>query len=933
MGVDKMYICKMSRTLAAMAKPIFKCLPAIVSDRIQIIDETDIKNGVLLELFDADVLPVALGGNNQCDDAAHWNAYADRVETYYAELKRGVNERGLTVKEFELEALGINPSGSPQSTHAETLAQSVRSMANVPRHSAEWQHSIGVGSRHTAPSIASAAPKTLMTCFSEEDRSVASPSGAPVESAEGRAWAQVVEPFPPGLALFFLEELLRWRTATEAEERAERFKLLDGHISGCQRSSDNVIKGLNVSDRKWYVGVPYPLRSLYRLLLMGVTTLNVFYYVAAVIFFSVFSANLIVTVFFGFFVKASFFFPLSAVLLMLIIQGASICTRACDFVSALYSGDVIPLFERLGSTWGTIAEVVLFFVTASIQFVIFCVYARRENPVRGLQVSFATGWLSAVFIVSFTHVFFFTGLFASSKTRDKDNRLAALPFFLALNFGGSAGSSTTSDSRFILRTSSYLICGIPLAVSMILGIGFLISRIIALYICTMAAALSAAFITNYYSDSLSNALSSSLVRFTLWMMTVAWVYVTFAFGFQNYNAQYAPIVIVGAVLNGAFVVLALVCLRRRGSSWLLRISFVVVLLYIAACTICVFPLVDWRLGIFCCALLVHNVINIVLAPRNLTNIHATFCVVAAVLLLGISCTLLGWYGTSLLTSEPQSLPSVSPITVPPLSDLDLYHRFPVCTIRLGSDSSVTVVDIALIMELVVSKTTAVFDTDFARWFGGRGVVYDGVVQRFDADGTAWELQQFSLPVAANLTILALTNRYAISSIVAMVAWVDAIALSPLSIFLPAYWTNNIIYVISFVTRLIPFTWAGLMSDLTEYIATREAELTTGVLVAGSGIAGGVLSVAAARAGQQAIVFAAPGLLQTARKLDVSVYSYHKYVLTVGAQDGVLNSIGGQDGTVAQRLHCEGSALFCIRPMFFSTALLDSCGDADGRRHR
>lgn len=70
--LDKMYICKMGYTLSAMAKPIFRTLPAIVSDRIQIIDDRDIKNGVLFDLMDRAIVPDVLGGLNQCDDEAHW---------------------------------------------------------------------------------------------------------------------------------------------------------------------------------------------------------------------------------------------------------------------------------------------------------------------------------------------------------------------------------------------------------------------------------------------------------------------------------------------------------------------------------------------------------------------------------------------------------------------------------------------------------------------------------------------------------------------------------------------------------------------------------------------------------------------------------------------------------------------------------------------
>lgn len=70
--LDKMYICKMGTTLSAMAKPIFRTLPAVVSDRIQIIDDRDIKNGVLFDIMDRAIVPDVLGGLNHCDDEAQW---------------------------------------------------------------------------------------------------------------------------------------------------------------------------------------------------------------------------------------------------------------------------------------------------------------------------------------------------------------------------------------------------------------------------------------------------------------------------------------------------------------------------------------------------------------------------------------------------------------------------------------------------------------------------------------------------------------------------------------------------------------------------------------------------------------------------------------------------------------------------------------------
>ncbi|KAL7697422.1 CRAL/TRIO domain containing protein [Lotmaria passim] len=951
-GVDKMYICKMNRTLAAMAKPIFKTLPAIVSDRIQIIDGNDIKNGVLLDLFDEDVLPITLGGKNDCDNEEHWSAYADRVEKYYAELKRAVNERGLTVKDWELQVLGVDveaaESGkrpanvSTVTPQADALAQSVRSMAlQTGSHEASPSVTRKNSQLFTRrqPDVVDPDLKPLMTCMTQTESLVtpqcdeaADGGGDSGEPGTRLSWVDVVAPLPHDLALFFLEELVRWRTTVENVEIAERYKLLDSYVTGTQLAEEQGMRGLNVHDKKWYSGIPYPLQALYRILLMGVTVLNAIYFIAALVFLAVFCADVIVTIFFGFFVKPSYVFPLSAVLLMVAIQGVCLCSRAVDIISAIYEGKVIPVFERVGSYWGTVAEMLLFCVLVIIQFIIFIVYARRDSPLRGLEVSFCTGWICALLVISATHVFFFTGIFTSANSRDRDNLLRSLPFFIALNLGSSGGDASNEvDTRFLLRTSSYMICGVPLTISMLLGIGFLISRIVSLYVSTFAAAITAAFVVHYYSDNLSNTLNGALMRLTLWMLTIVWLYVTFVFGFRNYDRRYASSVIVASILNGIFVILALNCLHRPGHSWPLRLSFVIVLLYIFSCWICVFPLVSWRMGLFCLAIMVHNIVNVVFAPRALSGIHGSFLLSAAVLLLGISCVLLGWYGTTLLNTESQSLSS-SPSTVLALSSLEMYHRYPVCTLAMGADGSVSVVDISLLNEVVSARTEAVRTTDFNNWFNSRGITYPGVEKKFDADGIPWELHRFDMPAAANLTVLVLNNRYAMSSIIGMIGWIDAIALSPLSIFMPYDMINTMIYIISFATRLIPFTSNKIAPDLGSFVATEKSKLKTEVILTATGVAGGFLGAAAASTETQAILFGSPGLMQCARKMETSYERYHKYVLSIGAYLGALNYIGGQDSTVSQRINCEGSALYCMRSQFFSTSLIDACGDVHGRRH-
>ncbi|CAD2214033.1 hypothetical protein AGDE_01546 [Angomonas deanei] len=225
--VDKMYICKMGRTLAAMAKPVFRTLPAIVSDRIKIIDEKDIKEGELLKYFDASVLPVDLGGTNDCDTPSHWEDYARRVETYYGGLKDAVGNQGLTVKEWELQELGVDigrKSKNPSFANSLNSISFDSFMAN------------------------SFAEGPLQTCISEDFD--ARSGMEPYPNVVGMTWTEIMEPFPHSLAVFFLDELVRWREAIEEEEQIDRQKIVQGRDAGLSEVNKTTVTDQMVRKEK-----------------------------------------------------------------------------------------------------------------------------------------------------------------------------------------------------------------------------------------------------------------------------------------------------------------------------------------------------------------------------------------------------------------------------------------------------------------------------------------------------------------------------------------------------------------------------------------------------------------------------------------------------------------------------------------------------------
>ncbi|KAF8293822.1 hypothetical protein TcYC6_0107480 [Trypanosoma cruzi] len=891
-AVDKMYICNMNRTLAAVAKPIFSRLPAIVSDRIIIISDSELKAGKLLEYFDESVLPVALGGCNDCDHPQHWAEHAALVEGYYAQLKEAVLGGGLSVKAWELTCLERRRAPSTMRSTASDLCKA----------------------------------DSLVTCYSgmaEEyyDDVTGTDLGSEL-LREADEWKNAMRCFPRSLSLFFMEELQRWRIAVDSEEIAARYKILDEHIA-VRREMDASLPEINVKATNWYKRIPMQLRFLYRFGFVALGVLNGVYFFAALVFLAVLSANVIATLFFGFFVRWNYIFPLGATLAMAVIQGFALCSRAVEMLVAMARGKVIRPFETIGTQLGSVAQMCLFVVLVAVQFIVFCVYATLYSPLRGLQVSFAVGWLSAVFIVAICHlVFFFDWLNARQRLR-RGRHIIPLSLFVLLNLHEAAERDL---DVYAITTSSYVICGIPVFLSMFLGIGFLISRIVGFAAAVCAAAVLASFTATYYLDSLSNALSGKLLRTAVWIASLVWVFDCYAFGFLNDGRKWYVPVVIASIISIWFLFVSFICLKKDEFHVLSRLTVVSLVILFCATWISSFPIVGWRIGLFCVCLMIHNALGMLVSRAELTNIGGVFVVSAAALLIIMSCTLLGWYGTSPHCALPRSLSREAAAT--PLTPLAEYHRYPVCSLRTASGLAIT--DLALLTQLVNSYGTDAFFFDFENWFNSTDFSYGGVVQEFFSGEGKWLLHRFDSTVY-NQTVLVLHNGDALSSMLAMTAWLGSISLSPLHIFLPASWSNNIVYIISFVTQMIDFPWRRYEQQLVNYMQGLRAVSTKGLILTGSGVAGGIASIAGAHAQIQTVVFGSPGLLHLLRLTGLSLAEYHKYVLTVGASNGVLDNVGGQDITMSQKLYCNGNAVTCLSMEYISRELIQSC-DTSGRRH-
>ncbi|RNF26383.1 uncharacterized protein Tco025E_01244 [Trypanosoma conorhini] len=891
-AVDKMYVCNMNRTLAAMAKPIFSRLPAIVSDRIMIITDAEMKSGKLLEYFDESVLPVALGGTNDCDDQEHWDAYAASIEDFYAQLKEAVLFRGLSVKEWELSCLKVPPPTS---------------MLATPRSDA---YSL----------------LSLRTCCSGPSDVYYSSTTKTGTSGEQCLlvieWKSVVHCFPRGLGLFFLEELRRWRLEVESDETEARYKILDEHIAA-RRLQGAADLEINLSEKKWYTQIPVQLQLLYRFCLLTLTVLNGIYFFAALVFLAVFGGNIVATLFFGFFVQWNYVFPLSAALVMSALQCFVVCSRAVDILVALARRKVIRPFDNIGSHLGGIAQMSFFLAVVVLQFVIFCVFAVWHSPIFGLQASFAVGWLCAAALVVICHALFLFDWLNPRHRFSRGGRLLCLPCFVLWN---TPEVTEGKANAYTLRTFSYVICGIPVLLSLLFGIGFLISRVVGLAVAVCTAAIVASFIVTYYADSMSNALSGCLVRAAIWIASLVWVFDCYTFGFHDYSNTWFVPVLVSSFVAAWYLLFSFICLRQDESCVLLRVAIGSLGLLLCATWISTFPVTGWRMGLFCTCFLLHNVLGMLFNRSDRTNIGGVFVASAAVLLIIMAGTLLGWHGMNPFVTSPRSLPRDA--AAAPLTPLAEYHRYPVCSLRTAGGLAIT--DFALLTQLVNAYPSDAFWVDFRNWFNTTDFTYRGVVLEFSPEAGTWDLHRFD-SATHNQTVLVLSNKDGFSSMLTTTAWLGSMALAPLHIFLPTDWTNRIVYYMSFVTPMVDFQWRRYQRQLAEYLRRAKAVETRELVLTGSGIAGGIASMAGAHARTQTIVFGSPGLLHLLRLTGVSEDDYHHYVLAVGAANGVLDNVGGQDITVKQKLRCRGNAMRCLSMEYISSELLSSC-DTSGRRH-
>lgn len=923
--VEKMYMCKMSSTLSFMAKPVLSRLPAVVSERLEILSDSDIKKGALLEHIDKSVLPFELGGTNNCDCQSNWNAFADNVENYFFKMVAALNERNMTIKEFELDELGYDTNGMPKRLEP--------SASFHPPLTRSGEASV------CASGIQSAYP--LLSCRSNYDvesteLGAAGGTGNPSLSANATQWKSLFSVFPPSLSIFFVEELVRWKQHTEEEEEANRYKILFDHAQSFAKVHERN-RNVAMHTAKTFSG--NHVMAFVKFWVSVVSVLISLYFVLGMIFWALFASSVIITMYFSFFIRPTFFFPVCWCIIMVFVQGCGLCARSLEIIYALWRGKVMPPFERLGGSFGAVAEIILLILVALAQIIVFFYYYLIVGVTTALAYTFSAGWLGATCLILLNHGLFFVGLFHRQTRANNNTKLLKLSVFL------TAYQGHLMDSK-IIRSSSVLLCLFFLAISLLLGVGFLISRLVHLFLVSAMTTVVASYAINFFCDGFESSLSGMLMTISIWIYCFTWLYTIFICGFNNASDYWIISVVISSVISGALTLSSFVALKQKKNNKLLRGLYLFVLAYFISCWISSFFLLNWKSGIICFGLMVHNGLNFVFGPSQFSGSRSSLVVSMVFLLLLVTCVSMGWHGTvipangkdySWSTSLEKSASTTHSLARDSVwsPSLLLYHQYPVCEITIGTDDpsgQFGIADVSKLLEVAagVELGSISIEANLKEGFPGKDIQYDGIV--YENQKWEWTVQQFSS--SAGETTFLISQEFSPSSaILSAVLWVEAIAARPFKVFLPEGWMEVLISVTSSISHLFPFpVWEK--TKILEDILREKVENGENILVLSAGTGAGSAAYAvcsipdeniSASGGKlQSILFNTPGLRYSPSFKEKNWLLYHHRVLNIITEESKLEFVGGLDTSVTQMIWCGSNISNCASQKAITNALVNAC---------
>lgn len=891
-AVDKMYVCKMGKALAAMAKPIFSALPQVVSEHIFIVTDADIKDGRLLQHYDASVLPVALGGTNQCDTPENWEIFAKTISEYWARLSAGIAD-GKSVKEWELEQILAEEASEKRKLEASVALSHQPDQISLHRSRSQIQASSQSHDADTAD---------LHTCFSDDDEMELDDVDININPSMS-THPLIVDPFSRldyfmGRARYDIEKeediyrvALLMLCGSEGKAIAERgeYELDEAHTHAILRK------------------VPTPLRGIVKGILWLFCIFLAVYFFVGTLFLCIVITAMMTQLFYATFVDWFYVWPLGITAMLLGYHLFMVCSRGFGLVVTSFRGQVIPALNRFGTT-GFVIQMSAFILIVVAQLIIFIYYATTIDPVSGARISFSTGWMSCSIVIAIFHLLYPLGLRESPAPSKSSSGSLSLYLFFDLS---------EQDHPPRARRSAIAISLVPIVLSLLFGIAFMASQMLFFLVATPIAAILTTVCVNFFARRREKDFGALIIRANAWFLSLMWIWVSIIGGIVSFDRWWTASVAVTCSIVGILALLCIINLSIRKKSLYMRFIKIninlMLVLFIASVVIAYWA--HWGFIIIMLLLGIHMILCT--TQRHGTNLLGDTLGVIGPLIMFCAILLLGHVGMQPSYQAPRSFGPQVASNQPSNSRL---QRYPVCLSRYAANT--TIIDLVLFAELVNADENA-FDTDFLQWFPeftDNGIVvnepYVASVREFQAPNGDLVLA-FRGPVSRMNALLSLT------------IWTEILTLYPITFSLPRGWIPPLVKFFGYVDRLIPFPSERALQSINSLVANRLSNGTQVVLV-GHGIGGAAAGIVGVTNKIHAVSFSSPGLEYAHEKLDLTD-NLEDYLTQIVTSNDALGNIDDH-GDMVQSFNCEEGIMACSNIHFMAVELMKVCGDTKDRRH-
>ncbi|KAG5471261.1 hypothetical protein LSCM1_01334 [Leishmania martiniquensis] len=964
--VDKIYICKMGRMLAAMAKPIFSRLPAIVSERIIIISESDIRHGKLLEVFDASVLPVELGGKNNCDSQERYDNFATTIRNYFDQLKAAV-QRGEGVKEWELNnlrAAGCIEDLSPMDALKRSIIEPSPSMREqfFPGALEPVGYSLLLtNGSMTVPSLSPRTPAlgtididddaNLLTCATDSME-----LDAPRWAGQVRCNASIISHSPPrSLFADYVHQFItiesffrlsvaemherQWLQIVQSEVQ-ERRALLHG---------ESVIRG-----DKLLAGLPPSVLLLAKGFLWLCLIVTSSFFFLGTCFIALLGVVTLIHIFFAIFVHPFQVFLYGAAFIVAASQFVILCSRGFDVTRSTFEGRVVQAFRGLGAK--ALAVQLVIYVGCTIAFfVLFCVMAARHDVLTGLQYSIAYGWIVAVCLIFIYHVVFafgFRTLSARSYAHGsrQNNAEATVYLFMEVEMEDDNTDQRCPATEVMLLT----VVGV---LSVAMGTAFLTGGGFFFLCATIVAQAVLLLLCTIFMIARSVSSSSDIIICGAFYASVFWMNAIFTLSQNGWSSDWGSSTLAVLFVMLFFVITGMVSVfgpwKGAVRRWFFRVSWLLLLLHLIGC-VTALMVFNYRFGLFVAALALHLLLGVMRANETSNN-FGIFTMTTGFTLVLLACCLLAYFSdaevyegsvSSALFPNYAHRPSASPASwhlrftdragsrmhvsrmATPASAAaqsnTTYVMPPLCLAQFGP--TLDVLGMALFAKLGLNDDAAAQKTDLHRWFPS----FKRLPTPEMVDTEVMHLDAFREETpTVNTTIV--TSRPGSDSILlieSMAMWIDTYALSFFSFLMPAPYVERLLPYLTFAQRLVPAQWKISIDKTTSVVNGLLSGLSgdrENVFFVGHGPVGSRAAVIGLRIQQNvnSVTFSGPPVVLSKYDLSFSPEAQARRMLSVQTMPTVLSTWYLRTASM-QFIPCRFGGNQCDRMDTTIQELMDLC---------